>query len=107
MYFYVFSSGQKRLHVTSLPPRNSFRATPLQASGVSCTHCFGTAIAQGLGQPEEEREMFTFIQIFVGLVVGFIGFMHIAENPIQGCSALLLSGFIILAGLDHSHDVNR
>ena len=67
----------------------------------------GTALAVGLKPTEKEREMSNIIQVFMGLVVGCVGFLRIAEHPIQGCSALLLSGFLILAGLDHSHDVNR
>jgi hypothetical protein len=70
------------------------------------SQCLGTAIALDLKELEEEFEMFTIIQVFLGFVVGCIGFMQIAEHPIQGCSALLLSGFIILAGLDRSHHVN-
>jgi hypothetical protein len=44
--------------------------------------------------------MITVMRIFLGFVVCCIGFVQIAENPVQGCSALLLGGFVILAGLD-------
>ncbi len=71
------------------------------------TQGFGTVIALTFGVLEKEFKMFNVIQIFAGFVIGCIGFMQIAENPIQGCSALLLSGFIILAGLDRSRNANR
>jgi hypothetical protein len=51
--------------------------------------------------------MFIVMRILLGLVVGCIGFVQIAENPVQGCSALLVGGFVILAGLDHLSDLNR
>ncbi len=44
--------------------------------------------------------MITVMRILLGFVVCCIGFVQIAENPVQGCSALLLGGFVILAGLD-------
>jgi len=47
------------------------------------------------------------VRILFGFVVGCIGFVEISENPVQGCSALLLAGFVILAGLDRSTDLNR
>ncbi len=51
--------------------------------------------------------MFTLMQIILGCLVGWIGFAQIAENPVLGCSALLLSGFVVLAVIDHSNGVNR
>ena len=51
--------------------------------------------------------MFTIMQVILGFVVGWIGFAQIAENPVLGCSALLLSGFVVLAVIDRSSDVNR
>jgi hypothetical protein len=51
--------------------------------------------------------MCTGMQVILGFVVGGIGFLQIAENPSLGCSALLLSGFMILAAMDHRRDVNR
>jgi len=51
--------------------------------------------------------MFTVMRILLGFVVGCIGFVQIAENPIQGCSALLLGGLVMLAGLDRLTGLNR
>jgi hypothetical protein len=47
------------------------------------------------------------MQIILGFVVGAFGFLHLAENPGLGSSALLLSGFMILSGVDHLRDVNK
>jgi hypothetical protein len=44
--------------------------------------------------------MMTSIQIMLGLIVGCLGFWLIGNSPLTGGSALLLSGFIIMAGVD-------
>ena len=44
--------------------------------------------------------MWRGIQIILGFVVGAVGFLHFADNPTLGGSTLLLSGFMILAGID-------
>jgi hypothetical protein len=67
----------------------------------------GTGVAVIQWQQEKETKMFTGMQIILGFVVGAIGFLQIAENPGLGCSALLLSGFMIMAGIDHLSDVNK
>jgi sulfite exporter TauE/SafE len=45
--------------------------------------------------------MVSTVQMLLGLVIGVLGFRQIAENPLTGCSALFLGGFLILVGLDH------
>jgi hypothetical protein len=50
--------------------------------------------------PQKELEMIASVQIILGFVVGGLGFLQIANNPLTGSSALLLSGFMIMAGID-------
>ena len=45
--------------------------------------------------------MIASVQILVGCACGCGGFLFIGENPLVGGCALLLSGFFILAGIDH------
>ncbi len=40
------------------------------------------------------------IQIVLGVVIGAAGFLHIAENPVQGISGLFLAGFLVMTGLE-------
>jgi hypothetical protein len=58
-------------------------------------------------QQDKETKVFTGMQIILGFMVGAIGFLQIAENPGLGCSALLLGGFMIMAGVDHLGHVNE
>jgi len=45
--------------------------------------------------------MVASLQILFGFVVGCAGFVLIGDSPAVGGSALLLSGFLILSGIDH------
>ena len=40
------------------------------------------------------------IQIILGVIIGGAGFHQIAENPVQGISALFLAGFLVMTGLE-------
>jgi UDP-N-acetylmuramyl pentapeptide phosphotransferase/UDP-N-acetylglucosamine-1-phosphate transferase len=44
--------------------------------------------------------MIISMQIILGFLIGCIGFSQMANNPLTGSSALLLSGFMIMAGID-------
>jgi hypothetical protein len=44
--------------------------------------------------------MWRGIQITLGFVIGTVGILHFADNPTLGGSTLLLSGFMILDGID-------
>ena len=44
--------------------------------------------------------MALYLQIFFGILVGGAGFRQIAENPLQGVSALFLAGFLIMTGFE-------
>jgi hypothetical protein len=45
--------------------------------------------------------MVASLRVFFGFVVGCAGFVMIGDSPAVGGSALLLSGFLILSGIDH------
>jgi hypothetical protein len=40
-------------------------------------------------------------------MVGCGGFLTLVDNPVAGCSALLVAGFLILAGINQISDTNR
>lgn len=44
--------------------------------------------------------MVSSIQIMFGLVAGCFGFVRISSDPLLGGCALLVSGFLILSGID-------
>ncbi|MEM5788742.1 MAG: hypothetical protein AAGU11_15640 [Syntrophobacteraceae bacterium] len=44
--------------------------------------------------------MFAFFEIALGLVIGGVGYSRIADNPLHGCCALLLAGFLIMTGFE-------
>ncbi|MFZ2447394.1 MAG: hypothetical protein WAW37_13640 [Syntrophobacteraceae bacterium] len=44
--------------------------------------------------------MIAWIEITLGLLIGGVGFNHIAENPLPGCCALLIAGFLIMTGFE-------
>lgn len=44
--------------------------------------------------------MIGLTKIFLGLIVGGAGFLRMAEEPLQGCCALLLAGFLVMTGFD-------
>jgi hypothetical protein len=44
--------------------------------------------------------MWVSLHILVGLVVGYEGFVLLAENALPGCAALMVSGFFILTAVD-------
>jgi hypothetical protein len=45
-------------------------------------------------------DMTYLIQIILGVIIGGAGFHQIAENPIQGISALFLAGFLVMTGFE-------
>lgn len=49
---------------------------------------------------QRRPEMLALIRMALGLVVGGAGFYWIAENPLHGCCALLLAGFLVMTGLE-------
>ena len=51
--------------------------------------------------------MITYMQILLGLVIGCTGFFQIATSPLPACGALLISGFLILAGIDHLNHLSK
>lgn len=44
--------------------------------------------------------MALYIQIFFGILVGGAGFKQLAENPLEGVSALFLAGLLIMTGFE-------
>lgn len=56
---------------------------------------------------EEELGMLRSLQILFGMVVGCIGFMQIGENPVQGSTALLVGGFLVLSGVDRFFEIQN
>lgn len=66
--------------------------------GMLLAHCLS---------PRKEQDMMRSLQIFLGLVIGCVGFLRISENPEQGSTALLVGGFLILAGIDHLFEIHN
>lgn len=56
---------------------------------------------------EEEHGMFRSLQILCGMVIGCIGFTQIGENPVQGSTALLVGGFLVLSGVDRFFEIQN
>lgn len=44
--------------------------------------------------------MWVSLHILVGLIVGYEGFVLLADNALPGCAALMVSGFLILTAVD-------
>lgn len=44
--------------------------------------------------------MLTLFEIVSGLVIGAAGFARLADDPLQGCWALLLAGFLLMTGVE-------
>lgn len=51
--------------------------------------------------------MFRSLQILCGMVIGCIGFTQIGENPVQGSTALLVGGFLVLSGVDRFFEIQN
>jgi hypothetical protein len=48
----------------------------------------------------QETYMFAVIEIATGLMVGGVGFIRMADSPVQGCCALLLAGFLLMRRIE-------
>lgn len=44
--------------------------------------------------------MMRIILYVCGLLVGVVGFLRISYNPLEGTSALLLAGFLVMRGFE-------
>ncbi len=44
--------------------------------------------------------MVTSVYFFLGFVFGFAGMLRIGEEPVAGSGALLVSGLLVMAGID-------
>lgn len=44
--------------------------------------------------------MSSVAKIVLGVVCACVGFWQLTENPVHGCSTLILGGFMILGGMD-------
>lgn len=51
--------------------------------------------------------MFRSLQILFGMIIGFIGFVQIGENPLPGSTALLVGGFLVLSGVDYFFEIHN
>lgn len=51
--------------------------------------------------------MVTSLQIFTGIVIGCAGLFQILDNPLHGSAALLISGSLILSGIDRMCRLGR
>ncbi len=46
--------------------------------------------------------MTALIEIALGMILGVAGFYYLVVDPYKGCGALLLSGFLVIAGFEKS-----
>lgn len=60
----------------------------------------GTMIASLFCCLQQECEMVTSVYFFLGFVFGFAGMLRIGEEPVAGSGALLVSGLLVMAGID-------
>ncbi|MGV8074119.1 MAG: hypothetical protein AB2L11_06150 [Syntrophobacteraceae bacterium] len=46
--------------------------------------------------------MLTMVEMLAGLILGFVGVLHVLDNPVLGSCALFVSGLLFLKGIDGS-----
>jgi hypothetical protein len=44
--------------------------------------------------------MISYLQLALGLSLAYLGFVHISNNPLAGSCELLVSGLLILTGVE-------
>src|SRR5262249_38121 len=52
------------------------------------------------GEIGKEAVMIISLQVLRALALGVVGFFRLAEDPLPGCTSLMVSGFLLLTSID-------